>query len=151
MNQTNAIVRYFGSQGGLYGGTPMETYYADWALDTFEDLWNAGPQKAFFKPDVDDETKKTLGEKFEHFCDQLEKRLNCKDAKPFLGGQKMSIGDIKCYSIFSMQVFNDNVQNKVMSEHFRTITATFPAVKAWVGVMDGHFAAYYAKHPKPMV
>ena len=151
LNQSNSILRFFGSQHGLYPDTPLERYYADWAIDTYQDWWSAAPYRPYFGDTVEEDKKKEIGEKFAHFCDQLEKRLNTEGAKPFLGGSKISIGDIKCYPTFALLVFNDNATNKIMVEHLRGIVANYPAVTAWVATLDAIFADYYAAHPKTIL
>ena len=126
----------------------MERYHADWAIETYDDWWSCNPARPYMGTTVEEDQKKTIGEKFANFCGQLEKRLNSEGAKPFLGGSKMSIGDIKCYPTFSLLVFNDSAQNKTMIAHLRGIVANYPAVNTWVAAMDAVFADYYAAHPK---
>ena len=141
-------MRYYGSMHGLYGDTPEQQYLCDWALDTFNDLWGTAFYQEYFKESTEETKMKKDGESFASFCHQLEKRLSSMDAKPFLTGSKMTIGDIKCYCPFANLVFNDNVTNKGMAAHLKEITARYPQVSAWIKVMDARFATYFAAHPK---
>ena len=54
LNQSNAIIRYFGKKHGLYGDTAEEQYYADWAIDTFGDLWKPEFYPQYFKESSDE-------------------------------------------------------------------------------------------------
>ena len=65
-----------------------------------------------------------------------------------MAGSKMTIGDIKCYYIFATLVYNDAIKNKPLMYFLQGKMSGFPKLGAWVKVMDGHFASYFAANPK---
>ena len=70
-----------GAQHGLYGHSASESFWADWAIETFNDFW----KREFYSKwmpwteAVDEEQLKFLEEHFSKFAAQLEHRLKSND------------------------------------------------------------------------
>ena len=115
-NQTTAICRYIGTLTGLYGQTPSDKYWADWALETRQDFWkpdNIGP---FMNPQANEEACKKSAAAFANTISLLEKRLSSNDGKPFISGDKFTIGDIVMFSLIAGVALNDGIMHKSLKE-----------------------------------
>ena len=47
-SQSNAILHYFGTITESYPTDPTERYWADWAIETKNDLWSGGYYMPYF-------------------------------------------------------------------------------------------------------
>jgi glutathione S-transferase len=150
MTQSNAMLRYFGKRGGLYGDTPIQKFWSDWSLDTFDDFFKPPVFMPLFGATSDEEHKKLLGEKFNAYCKSLETRLN-ESGTPYLTGNKLTIGDLKNYYTFSHIVHNSNSPNKGAVEVMRNAVPSYPKLGEWIKLMDHDLLPYFSAFPKTAI
>ena len=149
-NQSNAILHYIGSKTGLYSDNLEERYWADWGIETFNDLWSNGYYQVFFADAAPTEEKeKETIEKAAKFSGLLAKRLAHNDEKHFFGGDHMSIGDVKCFAAYCSIAFNDGVKHPKISEAIRHQVTSDAHLNAWFERMNTHFADYLKARPAP--
>ena len=146
LNQSNAMLRYFGSQHGLYGDTPIERYWCDWAIDTFNDLWKPEVYRNFMsdQPIEEEKVKEVIG-KFVHFVSQIENRLASGDAH-HLNGHCLSIADMKVYAMVGVML--KNIANQELKEKMHhALHEHAPKTTAWCEHMHHAFAGFFEKYP----
>ena len=148
-NQSNAILHFIGSQAGLYGETPGERYWADWAIETVGDLWKGDFYTNFFAPSRTEEEIAAVAAKVAAFLDHIEKRLASNGDKPFIAGDNLSIGDLRVFALLQSIAFNEGLNAPALGEALRALVAARPALSAWNERLTAHFAEYLAARPKP--
>ena len=153
-NQSNAILHFLGAKHGLYGSdTDLETrYWADWAIETHNDLWGNGYYQAFFADDMNEELHKKTVEKAATFIHALQKRLSHNGDKHYFGGDHMTIGDIKVFSTLHSIAFNDGAKHPKIAEEIREHVHAHGHLKHWHERMEAHFHDYlkHRPHPRPL-
>ena len=148
-NQSNAILHFLGVKAGLYGPTPAEMYWADWAIDTINDLWKGDFYMPFFAPEATEEQIKVRVENSGKMLDHIEKRLANNGGKHFIAGDNLSIGDIRVFAVLHSIAFNDGLNTKAIGEGIRAHVESREHVKAWHDRLAAHFAEYLAARPHP--
>ena len=148
-NQSNAILHFIGAKAGLYGPTPAEMYWADWAIETVNDMWKGDFYMPFFAPSATEEQITSRVASAKTFIGQIEKRLANNDDKHFIAGEKISIGDIRVFAVLCSIAFNDGLNTPAIGEGIRKHVEDHAHVKAWFDRLNSHFAEYLAQRPKP--
>ena len=71
MNQSNAILRYLGSQNNFYFSDNIEeSFLVDWVLETSNDLHGSKAYRAFFPSGTEEDVAPAV-ENFEKFNKQM--------------------------------------------------------------------------------
>ena len=148
-NQSNAILHFIGNQTGLYGETPGEKYWADWAIETVGDLWKGDFYMNFFADALTEEKIAEVAGKVNTFLGHIEKRLTANEGKHYLAGDKLSIGDIRVFALLHSIAFNDGLKTPALGEAIRAQVAAHPHVTAWNERLAAHFKEYLDARPKP--
>ena len=148
-NQSNAILHFIGNQTGLYGETPGEKYWADWAIETVGDLWKGDFYMNFFADTRTEEQIADVAGKVNTFLGHIEKRLTANEGKHYLAGDKLSIGDIRVFALLHSIAFNDGLKTAALGEAIRAKVHAHPHVTAWNERLTAHFAEYLDARPKP--
>ena len=148
-NQSAAILRYLGSLHGLYSSVPFERYWDDWTIETIKDAFTDKFLGLLFVPSLAEEQIKDAVEAFTWFADQIEGRLTSNEGKHFIGGDKLSIGDILILSTLHSIAFNDGLTVPALGEALKHVVASKPHFAQYHERLAAHFADYFAARPHP--
>ena len=100
------------------------------------------------KPTLTDEEIAAVVEKFSGAFNHFEKRLGSNGGKSFIGGDKLSIGDIRLFAM-TQTIFNDALLCPDLGKKCREEVTKRPNLNAWNERLTKHFAEYLDKRPKP--
>lgn len=129
LSQSNAILRYVGTQHGLHPTDPWASAEHDAILQSVEDLRNKVPGGR----DMSDEDKKTKREAFTAgFLSQWAQTLEDRIAGPFLEGDALNVADLKVYTI--LRAYLGGGYDFIPASHFDA----YPKLKALYAAVDGH-------------
>ena len=120
-----------------------------WTHETFADFWKRDYYKIFFNNEPTEEDLKASVTNAEKFLDQIEKRLS--SGVEFLGGSKISTGDIRVFACFHSFAYNEGSKHASIREGVAAAIASRAHIQQWVDRMNGIFADYLAARPKPRV
>ena len=127
---------------------PEEGYKADWAMDTWGDIFKPDVLGKFFIPadQVTEEAIKEVSEIFGKWVDVIENRLKEVEGD-FFGGKKVCIGDFIIFAFFCSCVSNENVNSTPLRDALAAKLENLENVQTWHDAMAVEMKDYLATRP----
>ena len=95
--QSNAMIRYFGKQAGLYPGDPWQAFLCDEAMGAMEDMMNATVRTFGLQDDHLKSARETLADGlFTRCLKMLNTRLETAGGKYF-ADHRLTVADLKVF------------------------------------------------------
>jgi len=151
LNQSEAVIRFVGSQTGAYNtADPFAMWAADAVINTCSDFEKSGPKKdgkpliySMFGDAVGDEDVTAMAEHRTKYWAGLQVLLG---DKTFFGGDKPSIGDF--WVAASLHSYERNTKGKecqahVYAAHAASLASNAP-MTAWADRITAQLAGYLA-------
>ena len=145
-SQSNAILHYFGTVTGSYPTDPTERYWADWAIETKNDLWKGDFYMPYFAEHLEHSAIEHQVNQLSSFLTQLNNRLSTS-GHHFVSGDKWNIGDVVCFSLLAQIAYNEGLKIPALGEASCKAVEGFSHVKPWFDRMHAVFEEYIKARP----